>query len=133
MTEERYAPVDLDVAATRKRWMKDPAFAEAYLALADEYAALAELLQARRQAGLTQADVAARMGVAQASVARLESSAGSRKHAPSLTTLRRYAAALNCELRITLTPITSKAPMHRQAAKKPTGNRRGKSIPAKAG
>lgn len=54
---------------------------------------------------MTQAEVADRMGIAQASVARLESSAGSRKHAPSIATLRRYADAVGCELRITLAPV----------------------------
>ncbi len=82
--------------------MKRPGFAAAYEALADEFAALSELLRARQHAGMTQADVAERMGIAQASVARLESSAGSRKHAPSIATLRRYADAVGCELRITL-------------------------------
>lgn len=104
MTTERYNPVSLDAEATRKRWMKDPKFADAYNALEDEYAALGELLRARQKAGMTQADVADRMGIAQASVARLESSAGSRKHAPSISTLRRYADAVGCELRISLAP-----------------------------
>jgi hypothetical protein len=44
------------------------------------------------------------MGVAQSSVARLEATAGSRKHAPSLATLRRYADAVGCDLHISLTP-----------------------------
>jgi len=105
MTRETYRPVALDIDATRKRWARDPAFANAYAALADEFAALAELVRARQHAALTQADVADRMGVAQATVARLESSAGSRKHAPSMATLRRYAAAVGCELRITLAPV----------------------------
>jgi len=104
MTREHYKPVPFDVAAARKRWAKDPAFADAFAALEDEFATLAELLRARQRAGMTQADVAERMGVAQASVARLESSAGSRKHAPSLATLRRYADAVGCDLRITLAP-----------------------------
>ncbi|GLQ87658.1 helix-turn-helix transcriptional regulator [Dyella flagellata] len=103
MALERYKPVALDIETTRKRWRKDPAFAAAYDAMADEFAALAELVRARQRAELTQADVAERMGVAQASVARLEASAGSRKHAPSLATLRRYADAVGCELRIMLT------------------------------
>lgn len=109
MTAERYNPVPLNVEATHKRWMKQPGYAEAHAALADEYAALAELLRARQQAGMTQADVAERMGIAQSSVARLESTAGSRKHAPSLATLRRYAEAVGCELRITLTPVAKAA------------------------
>ena len=104
MTRERYSPVPLNPATTGKRWFKDPAFATAYAALADEFATLGELVRARQLAEMTQADVAASMGIAQASVARLESSAGSRKHAPSMATLRRYADAVGCVLRITLAP-----------------------------
>lgn len=116
MTTERYHPVPFDIEATRKRWMKDSAFAEAYCALESEYAALAELLNARQRAGMTQADVAERMGIAQSSVARLESTAGNRKHAPSLATLRRYAEAVGCELHITLTPATKAKKRKRAAA-----------------
>lgn len=105
MTREKYNPVPFDVEASHKQWMKRPGYAEAYAALADEFAALAELVRARQHAAMTQADVADRMGVAQATVARLESSAGSRKHAPSMATLRRYADAVGCELRITLAPV----------------------------
>jgi DNA-binding XRE family transcriptional regulator len=104
MTNDRYKPVPLDVDATRARWMKRPRFAAAYAALEDEFAALGELLAARKRAGMTQADVAEQMGVAQASVARLESSFGSRKHSPSIGTLRRYADAVGCELRLSLAP-----------------------------
>jgi transcriptional regulator with XRE-family HTH domain len=109
MTRERYNPVPFDIEASHKRWMKRPGFAAAYDALADEYAALGELLRARQAAGMTQTDVAERMGIAQASVARLESSAGSRKHAPSVATLRRYADAVDCDLRITFTAKLSRA------------------------
>jgi DNA-binding XRE family transcriptional regulator len=102
--QDTYQPVHLDVEATRRRWSRDRKFAKAYAALADEFAALAVLLDARQKAELTQADVAERMGVAQSSVARLEATAGSRKHAPSLATLRRYADAVGCDLHISLTP-----------------------------
>jgi DNA-binding XRE family transcriptional regulator len=101
---ERFEPVSLDIAATRARWRKEPAFAAAYDELADEFATLAALIRARQAAAMTQADVAERMGVAQAVVGRLESSAGSRKHAPSLASLRRYAEAVGCRLRIDLVP-----------------------------
>lgn len=109
MTRERYKPVPLNIEATRKRWSKDAAFRRAYDALADEFAALSELVRARHHANMTQADVADLMGIAQATVARLESSAGSRKHAPSIATLRRYADAVGCELRITLEPVAKAA------------------------
>ena len=77
----------------QKKRAADPVFREAYDALEDEFATLRELLVARKDAGLTQADVAMRMGVSQPVLARIESSLGNRKHTPSLNTLRRYAQA----------------------------------------
>jgi DNA-binding XRE family transcriptional regulator len=87
--------------ADRKR-ASDPAFKQAYDALETEFAALATLLEARREAGLTQADVAQRMGVSQPVLARIESSLGSRKHTPSLNTLKRYAEACGKRLVISM-------------------------------
>ena len=51
------------------------------------------LLKARREAGLTQADVAKKMGTQPPSVARLERSLATGKHSPSISTLRKYAQA----------------------------------------
>jgi DNA-binding XRE family transcriptional regulator len=104
MTTDRYKPVRVDLDATRRRWSRDKDFREAYDALADEFEALSGLLRMRQKAGLTQAEVAERMGVAQASVARLEASAGSRKHAPSMATLRRYADAVGCQITLWFEP-----------------------------
>ncbi|MBS0404650.1 MAG: helix-turn-helix transcriptional regulator [Proteobacteria bacterium] len=98
-TEDRYQPVTFDPKAhAAKKRKADPDFRAAYDALEDEFAALAALLAARKDAGLTQADVAARMGVSQPVLARIESSLGSRKHSPSLETLRRYAGACGKKL-----------------------------------
>jgi len=38
-------------------WMQDPAFAQEYDALEDEFTLFDELLRARKEAGLTQAEV----------------------------------------------------------------------------
>ncbi|MDR2244824.1 MAG: helix-turn-helix transcriptional regulator [Burkholderiales bacterium] len=98
-TEESFQPVAFDPKShAAKKRKSDPAFRAAYDALEDEFAALAALLAARKDAGLTQADVAARMGVSQPVLARIESSLGSRKHSPSLETLRRYAGACGKKL-----------------------------------
>ena len=98
-TEELYQPVTFDPKARAAAMREaDPAFRTAYDALEDEFAALAALLAARKDAGLTQADVAARMGVSQPVLARIESSLGNRKHSPSLETLRRYAVACGKKL-----------------------------------
>ena len=81
---------------------RDPEFRIAYEALNDEFAALAALLEARTEAGLTQAEVARRMGVSQPVLARIESSLGKQDHSPSLHTLRRYAEACGMELQISM-------------------------------
>lgn len=60
----------------------------------EEYALLDEMLAARRAAGLTQAQLAERMGTKAPAVTRLENALASGKHSPSLDTLRKYAAAL---------------------------------------
>ena len=58
------------------------------------------LLKARREAGLTQADVAERMGTLAPAVARLERSLATGKHSPSIATLRKYVNA--CGKRLVL-------------------------------
>ena len=59
------------------------------------------MLKARSRAGLTQDAVAVRMGTTKSAISRLESAG---KHAPSLATLKRYARAVGCELRVRLVP-----------------------------
>src|SRR5205809_3721998 len=87
-----------------KKMLKDPAVQAEYDAQAEEFALLDELLRARQRAGLTQAEVAARMGTKTPAVARLEAGGGSRKHSPSVSTLRKYARAVGCRLEIRLRP-----------------------------
>ena len=59
---------------------------------------LDQLLKARHDAGLTQAQVAERMGTQPPAIARLERSLATGKHSPSLATLRKYAHACGREL-----------------------------------
>ncbi len=68
--------------------------------LGDEYALLDEFLQARAEQGLTQLQVAEKIGTTQSAVARMESGRG--KHSPSLATLAKYADALGCKLVVRL-------------------------------
>ncbi len=101
--QQKFKPVAFNPKQTAAQKREaDPAFRKAYDALEDEFAALAELLKARKEAGLTQADVAQRMGVSQPVLARIESSLGSRNHAPSLSSLRRYAQACGKRLVISM-------------------------------
>lgn len=106
MAELKYKPVahqhDAFLAKARKR----EGFAAAYDALALEYQVIQQLLRARTRAGLTQDVVAERMGTTKSAVSRLETAG---KHAPSLSTLKRYAQAVGCELQIKLVPQKASA------------------------
>lgn len=70
--------------------LETPAIKAEYGALADEFAIAHELIAARARAGLSQAEVAQRMGTTQSVVARLESG----RRPPSLRTVQRYAQAV---------------------------------------
>ncbi|KRH79109.1 antitoxin HigA [Ferrovum sp. JA12] len=67
-----------------------------------EFAILDEILAARKEAGLTQAQVAKRMGTQTPAIARLENSLATGKHSPSLNTIKRYAAALGKKVELHL-------------------------------
>ena len=84
----------------KKRALARPGVKKAYDDLAEEFAFLDEVLKARAESGLSQAEVAARIGTTQSAIARLESAAP--KHSPSIATLRRYAKALGYKLDIRL-------------------------------
>ncbi len=56
------------------------------------------LLKARHSAGLSQAQLAERMGTHAPAIARLESALANGKHSPSLATLRKYANACGRKL-----------------------------------
>lgn len=66
----------------------------------EESALLDALLKARQEAGLTQAQVAERMGTQAPAVARLERALATGKHSPSVATLRKYVKA--CGKRLVL-------------------------------
>ena len=84
-------------------WMQDDAFKAEYDRInREEMPMLDAILSARKEAGLTQAQVAERMGTKTTAVTRLETSLVSGKHSPSIATLRKYANALGKQLEIRL-------------------------------
>ncbi|ANX03409.1 helix-turn-helix domain-containing protein [Immundisolibacter cernigliae] len=85
-------------ADLKKALLRNPEVRAEYDALEDEFALIAQLIEARARAGLTQAQVAERMGTQQTAVARLE---GGRVR-PSLATLRRYAEATGARIVVRL-------------------------------
>lgn len=85
------------------KMLKDPSVkAEVKKLNREEFIILDEILAARKKAGLSQAEVAKRMGTQAPAIARLESSLANGKHSPSLSTLRKYAAALGKRIELHL-------------------------------
>ena len=81
-------------------WRKDPEYVAAYDALEEEFALANALIGARAHAGLTQEELAERMGTSQSAIARLESG----RSRPSTTTLAKLAAATGTKLRVSFEP-----------------------------
>jgi predicted transcriptional regulator len=78
-----------DVNVLKKKWMKDPQIRAHYEIQAPEFAIARVLIEARTRVGLTQEEIATRMGTTQSAVARLESG----RSLPSIKSLYRYARA----------------------------------------
>jgi DNA-binding XRE family transcriptional regulator len=104
-----YHPVAHDHEAFLAKALRRKGFAEAYDGLSAEYALVRELLRARLGAGLTQEQVARRMGTTKSVVSRLESAG---PHSPSVATLRRYAEAVGCGVEIHFVPALPHRPVH---------------------
>ena len=101
MDELKYQPVPYDVEGDIAKDLQNEEFRRKYEALEPKYAFINELLSARRDSGMTQEAVALKIGTTKSAISRLESGS---KHSPSITTLRKYAEAVGCELEIKLTP-----------------------------
>ena len=78
----------------KREMLADAATRSEYAALSDEFAIARELIAARARAGLSQGEVAQRMGTTQSAVARLESG----KRPPSMRTVERFAQAVGGHL-----------------------------------
>src|SRR5687768_3230613 len=79
---------------------KDPEFEEGYERGYQAFKLGAMLLAAREQAGLTQAEVARRLGTHKSAISRMENHAEDIR----LSTLQRYAEAVGCFLSLELRP-----------------------------
>jgi predicted transcriptional regulator len=82
----------------KARLLADPEVKAEYDALAPEFEIAAELVKARLRAGLSQAELARRMGTSQSAIARLESG----QTLPSTKTLLRYAEATGSRFHLRL-------------------------------
>src|SRR5260370_749665 len=82
----------------KARLLANPKVKAEYDALGPEFEIAAELLRARLRAGLSQAELAARMGTSQSTIARLENG----HTLPSTKTLLRYAEATGSRFHVRL-------------------------------
>lgn len=78
------------LAKLKDRLLASPEVKAEYDRLGPVYALVGAMVEARHEAGLTQQELAGRMGTTQSVVARLENA----HHMPSLDLVTRYAAAL---------------------------------------
>jgi predicted transcriptional regulator len=82
----------------KARMLANPDVKREYDALAPAFEIAAELLRARKRIGLSQAELAERMGTSQSAIARLESG----EALPSTKTLLRFAEATNSKIQLRL-------------------------------
>jgi ribosome-binding protein aMBF1 (putative translation factor) len=88
------------LAKLRHDLLKDPAVRTEYDRLGPIFAVVGEMVEARQTAGLTQAEIAKRMGTSQSVIARLENA----RHMPTFDMVSRYAAAIGRRIDIHLVP-----------------------------
>jgi transcriptional regulator with XRE-family HTH domain len=86
----------MDRREHKAKLMKDPAFRAAREALEPEYQLRRQLVQARLLRGMTQNDLASRLGTGQAAISRWERGAGN----ITFQKLVALAEALDCELQL---------------------------------
>lgn len=76
--------------------LKDPKFKAEYDALEPEFAIIQAMIDARKESGLTQKQLAEKTGINQADISKLERGNAN----PSLKTLKRLAAGMGRTLRV---------------------------------
>lgn len=86
----------LDFTVWEKQALKNPKFKVEYDKLQPEFAVIRAVIEARMKRGVTQEELAEKVGTKQSVISRLESGRGN----PSVNFLKRLAAALNSHLEI---------------------------------
>lgn len=83
-----------------QKWRSHPEYGAASAAASFELDMAQQLVEARVNSGLSQHELAKRMGTSQSTIARLESG----KSLPSMRTLVKYAHATSCDVQFSLMP-----------------------------
>ena len=84
------------LAELKQRLMDNPEVRKEYAKVDAEFALIEAMITTRREAKLTQAELAEKIGTTQSAIARLEGG----RVSPSISTLRRYAEATGHQLQV---------------------------------
>jgi transcriptional regulator with XRE-family HTH domain len=82
--------------------MKNPDFRAEYEALEPEFAIIQAIIDARKDSGMTQKELAEATGIAQADISKLENGNAN----PSLKTMQRLASGMGMKLKIEFLPAS---------------------------
>ena len=78
------------------KWMKDKSYKKAYNELEFEFSLIRAIIDARLKKGITQKEIAKRMGTKQSSIARFESG----KYNPTLAFVQKLANAVGTKIKV---------------------------------
>jgi ribosome-binding protein aMBF1 (putative translation factor) len=87
----------------KERKLQDPEFKKEYDALESEFDIIQAMIDARKQSGLTQKELAERTGINQADISKLENGTAN----PSIRTLRRLADGMGMKMKIVFEPLST--------------------------
>ncbi len=82
--------------------LKDPEFKKEYDALRPEFAIIQAIIDARKNSGMTQKELAEKTGINQGDISRLENGSAN----PSLRTLQRLAEGMGMTLKLEFVPVS---------------------------
>lgn len=82
----------------KKDFLKDEEFREEYEKLQPRYEVISQIIEARKELNMTQAELAEKVGTQKSNISRLESG----KYNPSLDFLIKVAHSLGKDLKITI-------------------------------
>jgi len=85
-------------SSLKKKWLKDSELKKEYEKLGPEFALVEMIIEKRMAKGLTQAQLAKKIGTKQSAIARLESGS----YNPSINFLQKVAHGLNARLEVSI-------------------------------
>jgi ribosome-binding protein aMBF1 (putative translation factor) len=83
--------------------LQDPEFKKEYDALESEFDIIQAMIDARKQSGLTQKELAEKTGINQADISKLENGTAN----PSIRTLRRLADGMGMKMKLVFEPLST--------------------------